>query len=171
MSIITINEDKLKDFELDTKSSKVRAVLVKDNKLLIAKYGGVYLLPGGSIDEGETKETAILRELREETGIVYDINDLKNILTLNYYQRNHIKRNGKTENRLMITDFYLSDYRGIDESKVQRTEKEIRDGFCLELFGFDEVDSLINEPSDNPRKADFDRELSEAIKVYKKISR
>ena len=169
MSIITINEDKLKHLEVDSKNSKVRAILVKDNKLLVANYGGVYLLPGGSIEDNETKEDAILRELKEETGITYNINDLENILTLNYYQRNYPKRNGKTENRLMITDFYLSDYRGIDESKVQRTEKEIRDGFYLKLVTAEELYEMLKEPSINPRKEYFDREILEAVKTYKKF--
>ena len=43
-----------------------------DNKLLLGK-GGVYadcwIVPGGGIEEGETKSDAIKREVSEETGI------------------------------------------------------------------------------------------------------
>jgi len=169
MSIITINEDNLKDLEVEDRNSKVRAILVKDNKLLVAYYGGVYLLPGGSIEDNESKEDAILRELKEETGINYNINELENILTLNYYQRNYPKRNGKTKNRLLITDYYLSDYRGIDEENISRTETEIRDGFYLKLVTAEELYELLKEPSINPRKEYFDREIIEAVKTYKKF--
>lgn len=56
----------------------VGAVIIsKDNKLLLGmkdpKKGGVYsdcwLIPGGGIDEGETEVEAIIREVKEETGI------------------------------------------------------------------------------------------------------
>lgn len=32
--------------------NKVRAILLSDNKILVSHYGGVVLLPGGSIDKG-----------------------------------------------------------------------------------------------------------------------
>lgn len=59
----------------------VAAVLMsKDGKILIGKIrkGGVYPdcwhIPGGGVDEGETKEQALVREMREEVGL--DIGDL-----------------------------------------------------------------------------------------------
>ncbi len=54
----------------------VGAILVsKDGKVLLGKtakvangvYSGSWVIPGGGIDEGETKEEALIREMREET--------------------------------------------------------------------------------------------------------
>lgn len=63
------------------KRTIVSAVLVSsDNKLLLGKNrdGGVYPdcwhIPGGGVEEGESKDQALAREIREEVGI--DIRDL-----------------------------------------------------------------------------------------------
>ena len=69
MNTIIINEDKLNNNDIEVVSNKVRAILVDGHKLLIANYGGVYLLPGGSIENGESKDNAIIRELKEEINI------------------------------------------------------------------------------------------------------
>ena len=169
MENIIINDSNLNDNEIQKIGNKVRAVLLSDNKILVSHYGGVFLLPGGSIDKGETADDAIIRELKEETGIVYDVNSLKELLLLEYYQPNYPTRRDEVINRLIRTRFYLAQYRGIDLKSINRTENEVKDNFHLDLIDLDEFASLINEASDNPRKKYFDRENQEVIKVLKKV--
>lgn len=54
-----------------------RAILItKDNKLLLMKRtkpeGVYYVTIGGGIEDGETSEQALLRELKEESGSIVD---------------------------------------------------------------------------------------------------
>ena len=168
MNTIILNEDKLNNKDIEVASNKVRAILLDGHKLLIANYGGVYLLPGGSIENGELKDNAIIRELKEEIGIDYSINELEYILTLNYYQKHYPVRHDNFKNRLSITDFYLGDYKGIDLCRINRTDREIRDGFNLRLVDYNDLNMLISENSSNPRKIFFDRELNEVKKVLRK---
>ena len=43
--------------------------VLKDGKLLLSKQYDGYDLPGGGIDIGETPEEAVIREIKEETGV------------------------------------------------------------------------------------------------------
>ena len=60
----------------------VRCFLIKDNKVVVTKYkegnkkAGYYEIPGGKIEEGETSEQTVIREMKEETGL--KIKNLKN---------------------------------------------------------------------------------------------
>ena len=44
-------------------------IVIKDGHLLTAKQFGRYNLPGGGIEFGEMPEAAVIREIKEETGI------------------------------------------------------------------------------------------------------
>ena len=52
----------------------VDGVVVEDGAVLLIRrrnppFAGRYALPGGFVDVGETVETAVVREVREETGV------------------------------------------------------------------------------------------------------
>ena len=86
MSNIVINDGNLDYNDLEDFKYKVRAFLVDDNNnVLIANYGHVFLLPGGSIDINENAEDAIVRELQEETGMIYQKEELDYLITIDYY--------------------------------------------------------------------------------------
>ena len=61
-------------------------VLNSDNKLLAGKRlkSGLFGLPGGSIELGEQIKVSGARELKEETGIEVNPDDLKSIQVINY---------------------------------------------------------------------------------------
>ena len=56
----------------------VGVAVIKDGALLMVKRGrgpnaGMWAIPGGKVDYGESMPAAAIRELREETGIVAEI--------------------------------------------------------------------------------------------------
>jgi 8-oxo-dGTP pyrophosphatase MutT (NUDIX family) len=59
------------DYELDHIETIARGVAVKDGKILLckAKCGSSTYLPGGHIELGETGREALVREIKEETGL------------------------------------------------------------------------------------------------------
>ncbi len=58
---------------------RATAVVIKDGKVLLIHRKNekeFYVFPGGGVEEGETVEQAILRELMEETSIIVKINKI-----------------------------------------------------------------------------------------------
>lgn len=62
-----------------------RGIVVSDGKILLSHElnTGVYMTPGGGLEEGETLEECCKRELKEETG--YDVKPIRHFLTINEY--------------------------------------------------------------------------------------
>ena len=63
----------------------VGAVVVKDDQVLLIRRGkppraGEWSLPGGGVELGETTEAAVLREVREETGLAVDLGPLIDVV-------------------------------------------------------------------------------------------
>lgn len=169
MDKIVINDFDLADYEIDSRNTKVRALLVHNDQILVSNYGTAVLLPGGKIDYPETKEEALLRELKEETGIDYNFNELNELFLLEYYQKQYHTRRNTIENRLVRTYFYYGHFKGVNENEVHRTENEILGNFHLELMNFDALQRRITETCIDPRDIYFNREMDTAIKVYKKV--
>jgi 8-oxo-dGTP diphosphatase len=47
----------------------VYGIVIRDGKVLLCRHFGKYNLPGGGVDMDESLEDALLREIKEETGI------------------------------------------------------------------------------------------------------
>lgn len=45
------------------------AVVVNHGNILLVKHGNSYSLPGGGVELGESLETTVLREVKEEAGL------------------------------------------------------------------------------------------------------
>lgn len=73
----------------------VKCILIEKDKIVITKYlkgikKGYYDIPGGKIEEGETSESAAIREMKEETGIEVSNLTKKGIFEVEYPDRRFI---------------------------------------------------------------------------------
>ena len=96
----------------------------KDGKVLLGKnraggvFEGCYVVPGGGIEEGETKEQGLRREMLEETGI--DIAG-RSVVQVNLFEGSHPKTLRGTNERVMV-DMTFNDFRvDLDEKAADVT--------------------------------------------------
>ncbi len=98
---------------------RVSGVFIYNNKILVNKYGeDSYCLPGGYVEIGENSEEAILRELKEEINLDFNISSFLGI-TENFFVN---LRSQKTHG----IDFYYrvnlndeNDYEKIDYNRIE----------------------------------------------------
>lgn len=87
----------------------------------------MYVIPGGGIEEGETREQAVIREMHEETGLRIIPDSIKE------YGYVHFARKGKYEPVYIQDDFYFLCQAEDRMDKPQLMEDEIESGYRFEF--------------------------------------
>jgi len=82
-------------FHKEVHKEVVSAVIFKNDKLLLVRravherLSGVYELPGGTVNKGETHEEALIREVFQETGFrIISIHELVSII--DFFSQPHV---------------------------------------------------------------------------------
>lgn len=164
---VKFNDDYLSEFEITKTTRKVRAFVYnpETEEALLVHYDGLYMLPGGSIDENETRETAIIRELLEQTGIEITEEDLTPYLVLDNYDKQYFDCNSGLVNRRTETVFYkVLTTKSIDETKKKLTDSKKH---SVEFVSINNMKNIVeSNDTDNYKRKQFDREILTAINAF-----
>lgn len=108
--------------------NKVRAVIINEKGQILVErtQEGAYMLPGGKIEKGEQVESALKREIQEESGIVITNEDIKGQFCKGIYYAHKIDKDTNEEYmKKTNTSFYLAyTDKSIDETKIVMSERE-----------------------------------------------
>lgn len=169
MREIIYNNDNLKESEMTKTVTRAKVILVNSqDEILLAKGSNTYFLIGGHVEENESLEDCLIREVKEETGIDLPHEERLPVLNIKYLCKDYPTPG---ENTLYIaTYFYTKCDIKPDLSSINLTEDEKKGGFHLEYIPKKDIIKTIEDclPVCTNKKVAID--TLEAIKEYLKIS-
>lgn len=140
------NYDNLNFEEIDEKTTRARAIIINSNKEVLMCYSNGlqhYEFPGGHLNNDETLEDGLKREILEETGITIDVKKIKKFYSIKYYCKNY-HNSGK--NRLVEIFYYIvycdSKY---DNSKRQLDSNEIIQNYECQYIKINDLKDILIE--------------------------
>ncbi len=112
----------------DTPLVGVGAVVIEDDRVLLVKRGraplfGKWSIPGGALEVGETLRSAVVREAREETGLMIEPAEL-----LGVFERVVPDEQGRMRYHYVLIDFLCQRVSG-DLAAADDAEEVILKGF------------------------------------------
>lgn len=141
-----------------------RAKLIVENnsdEILICHMGVKYFLIGGHIDNDESDEQCLTREVAEESGITLDFSNILPIASSNYINKDYPKNGDITYTN---TNYYAIKYDLVPNIEMQNlTEEEKKENFKLMYIPKNEVINFLENTKE------INATLSDtimAIKVY-----
>ena len=142
------NYNNLKDEDITEIVIRIKALLINNNNIILGYERGIYQFPGGHLEEKETFEECIKREIMEETGINIKDNQIDKPI----YKIIHLNKDWPTigNNRKSEIYYYVINTKDKpDLSKTNYTENELSGNFSLEEIPLNEV---VQKLTDNITK-------------------
>lgn len=156
-----INKDNLKKEEINSYYHKVRAFIFdEDGKLYVTKMkSNSYNLPGGRVDGTEDINDALIREIKEEMGILIDKSNIFHIGNYHFYHKDfpHDEIISNRENEIDL--FFIKGSYKYNANNLHLTEYEKSVNFEVIKKARNEIDEFFVDDASNPYKKFTDIEL------------
>ena len=142
MKEIIYNYDYLKDEDITETVIRMKALIINNKNIILGNENNIYQFPGGHLEDSETFEECLKREVLEETGIEIDNNEIKRpFMKVTYLNKDwpEIGKNRKAE----IYYYLIETVKIPDMSKVNYTEHEKQGNFKIESIPLSESIKII----------------------------
>lgn len=151
----------------DANKVTLRAKLIVENnndEILICHMGVKYFLIGGHIDNDESDEQCLTREVAEESGITLDFSNILPIASSNYINKDYPKNGDITYTN---TNYYAIKYDLVPNIEMQNlTKEEINENFELMYIPKSEVINFLEKNKETCQRKGTLSDTIMAIKVY-----
>lgn len=156
------NEDNLTLNDANKVTRRAKLIVENNNnEILICHMGVKYFLIGGHIDNDESDEECLVREVAEESGVTLDFSNILPIASSNYINKDYPKNGDITYTN---TNYYAIKYDLVPNIELQNlTEEEKKENFKLMCIPKNEVINFLEN------NKEINATLSDtimAIKVY-----
>lgn len=166
MKEIFINKDNLKKEEIDEEIIRVKGLLINSsNELLFGYSHDTYQFPGGHLEDEETLEDCLKREIKEETGIDIETYNINPFMLIEYYTKNYFDSGKNRCNKIYY--FEVKTDKEINLSETNYTNHEKDGNYELRYIELNNVkDELIKNASKYPKCKLITCEMLEVLSYY-----
>ena len=170
MKEILYNYDNLKLEDIDEVVTRTKGLIINSNNEITLGYSHkTYQFPGGHLEEGETLEECLLREIEEENRIEIKDAKLKPYEKITYYNKNYHKSGKNRKNDIYYYIINTDANFDMNNSKLDEWEKD--GNFTVKTFPIKNVEQvLIDSIPDNPINKVIVEEMLDIFKEYNKIT-
>lgn len=162
------------DFDENTtvtnKIQRAKLVLLNSNdEILLVNTNNNYQLPGGHLEENETLDECLFREVKEETGIEIPIEHREPFIKIIYESKNYPNEN---ENSIFIGNYYFikADYVP-DMNNTNYTKEEIEGNIRFEFIHKDKVLDVLKDSMNICKRKIVVRDTMDVIEYYLEIEK
>ena len=167
MKEFVINDDDLREEDIEMKVVRVKALILNSKgNILLAFNNNTYQFPGGHVDDDETIDECMKREIKEEVGIDVEVNDP--FLSIETYDNNYFG----TGKKVLNTIYYYKIFTDLepDFSKTKYDELEAKTDFDLFYVDFSNLEKfIISKIDSNEIDPKIAREMLHVVREYNKI--
>lgn len=170
MKEVIYNEHNIEKNKINETITRVKVLLINSkNEITVAFSDNIYHFVGGHVEENETLNEALVREVLEETGIILENKNFKP-----YFKITEIYKDYPKKNKPNCYEYY---YYVINTNEIPNikntnyTEEERQGQFELKKIHINDIENVLKETlSWSDRNKRIAKTMLEAIKVYKEMS-
>lgn len=151
MKEIIYNYDFLTDEDITEIVIRAKALIINNNNIILGNENNLFQFPGGHLEENESLEECLKREVLEETGIEVEDDEIKRPFMKVTFKNKDWPEKGK--NRKAEIYYYLIETtKEPNLAKVNYTEHEKNGNFKLEFIPLDKSINIIKKNIPNNEK-------------------
>lgn len=162
------NYDKLTDKDINKIVRRTKALIINSSdEMLFAHSNNNYFFVGGRVEEGETFDEGLAREIKEETGINIPLEKRVPFFTITYMNKDYPSTGINTKS---VANYYLikSDIKP-DLSKSTLTEEEKVSNFKLRYIHKDNILEELTNSLETCSNKNVVRDTIDVVKEYLNI--
>lgn len=169
MKEIIYNYDYLNEEDINKCVKRAKMIVENSNSELLVVYSHKnYFLIGGHVEDNESFDECIIREIKEESGVEIPFEERKPYFSIKYLCKDY-PRNG--ENTKYITNYYSIKYNLVPNlDNIELTQDEKDGNFELKYIGKNEIIEVLTKSLDTCTKKIVVQDTIDAIKEYLKIN-